>query len=359
MINLKFQNIPITKKSITFPIKKLHGQYCLTPFNSAHINTRGDVNMCLCPSWQPTIVGNIFENSIDEILSTPLAQDIRKSIIDGTYQYCNEKVCPLLTNSGQLNTLDSVPPNIQHQLQDSTRYDMPYEISLHGDATCNLSCPSCRTSVIRISEDQHAAQEQIASIVHQNIFSRPTDNKINLLTSGAGEVFASPMLMSFLNKISIADFPNLKLNLHTNGLLVKKNWYQLLHLESAISHITVSIDAASPTTYELIRRGGKWQQLQTNLSFILQKKEELGFELRARMIVQKNNFLEILEFYKMCQQLGVTRTEYSRLTNWKTMELSMQEHDVFNSLHPCYSQALDLINQVKQLPNTFFEGEFL
>jgi sulfatase maturation enzyme AslB (radical SAM superfamily) len=341
-----------------FPPKNLKGYFCLSPFINIHISVIGEVHLCPCPGWGDTRIGNILTETLEQMLSSPKAQRIRQSIIDGTYDYCDENQCALIIN-GNLNTADTLPLNVARQIEDASLHDMPYEIALNVDSTCNLSCPSCRTKVTKISEEDIARQEEISQRIFQNIFSKPSSQRIHLVTSGAGEVFSSPMIQSFLGLLNLKDFPNIAISLHSNGLLAEKNWHRVKHIESAISNVTISVDAARPDTYEKIRRGGQWPDILRSLEFLKNKKEAVGFKFNTRMIVQQSNFREILEFYSLCKLYNVDRVEYSRLTNWNTWDKhEFKTHDVFNNLHPEKIIALDLINQAKLLPDTWFEGNF-
>ena len=322
------------------------------------IEANGQVRLCGCGGWMPTTIGNILETSLVELLASPLAQSIRQSIIDGTYQYCNEKTCGVIQNSG-LNTIDSVPDNIKALLEDSSKFQLPYEISIHGDLTCNLSCPSCRTHVIKVNDADLEKQNKVGEIIFNNIFGSPTEQRMHLILSGSGELFASPMLLNFMSKITLDKFPNVAFSIATNGLLCESRWKRIAHLESAIEKITVSIDATCAETYEKIRRGGEWNLLLKNMEFLKSKKQSSNIKLHTRMIVQNNNYSEILKFYDLSKQLDTDVVEYSRITNWGTWsrEEFVQE-DVFNPAHPNYEVAKNLINQVKLKPDVWFEGNF-
>jgi MoaA/NifB/PqqE/SkfB family radical SAM enzyme len=342
----------------SFGNKSLKGKVCLSPFNTVHINVAGDVHICPCPGWQPQQVGNIFQQTLDEILSSPAAVAIRSSIIDGSYRYCNEKQCALIIND-HLNNHSNIPPEVAEQLSDPTCYQKPTTIAFNIDRVCNLSCPSCRTSVIKNTQELIEKQQQIADTVIANLIPETSDQTLEITTSGAGEPFASAMIMSVLQQLSLDKLPKLKINLHTNGLLAPSKWHQIHHIESAVTVVTVSIDAARSDTYAQVRRGGHWPDLIEAMKFLQNKKQKLGFEFRARMIVQKRNYVEANEFYRLCQEFEVDRVEYSRLVNWNTW--SMQEfvqNDVFDPAHPERSQALEVIATVKTLPNTWFEGNF-
>jgi MoaA/NifB/PqqE/SkfB family radical SAM enzyme len=341
-----------------YPPKQLSGYYCMSPFMTIHIQTNGTVSLCPCPGWGYTQIGNIIKTPLEEMLASELAQSIRQSIIDGSYRYCNEKQCAIIINQ-DLNTKDNLPPNILKLIEDSSKFDMPYEIMFNLDRTCNLSCPSCRTSVLKLSEEEQQQQKYTGETVFKNLFSNPTTNPIHLSTNGAGEVFGSPLVLDFLNRIRLENFPNFTFELHTNGLLSEKNWYQIRHLESVLTTLTISIDAARADTYEQVRRGGKWKDMLSTLTFLKNKKQELNFKFCARLIVQQKNYNEIIEFYNFCKEYNIDLVEYSRLTNWNTWSLSeFQTQDVLYSQHPEHDKALAMINLVKQLPDTWFEGNF-
>lgn len=322
------------------------------------IQTNGQIRLCGCGSWMPITVGNILTTPLADILASPLAQSIRQSIINGTYEYCNEKVCGVIQNNG-LNTIDTVPPNIQPLLEDASQFQMPYEISLHGDLTCNLSCPSCRTQVIKVNDEEITRQEEIGQQIFNNLFGKPTTQQMNIITSGSGEVFASPMLLNFLKKINLDQYPNVVFQLCTNGLLCKKRWDQIKHLESNIKRITVSIDATCATTYEKLRRGGTWESLLENMEFLKNKCADTGMKFHTRMIVQNDNQHEILKFYEFSKNFNVDVVEYSRIANWGSyMPDEFKQVDVFEKSHTGYQTAKEQIELVKLNSDVWFEGDF-
>ena len=340
----------------TFPIKQFQGQYCLSPFAMIEVTLNGDVRMCGCGAWMPTTIGNLTKTTLQDMLTSELAQQIRQSIVDGSYVYCNEKFCGVITNN-ELNTIDTVPINIAALFDDVSKFEMPHHISVQGDETCNLSCPSCRTQVKKTPPNQQQAQQLVGKIISDNLFSQATDQKIKLEVSGTGEVFASPMLMNFINSIDPSQFPNLELNIGTNGLMCEQNWHRLGTMQQSVKKITVSIDAATASTYKKIRRGGDWQNLLNAMNFLQDKKHQQGIALHTRMIVQQQNYLEMESFYQLCQQFDVDVVEYSRLQNWGTWRgLQFRSHDVFDPAHPEHGLAQTENAKVKQLSGTWFAG---
>lgn len=348
--------MPVIQLRKTFRDKGFAGKYCLSPFISMQINTTGDVFLCGCSGWLPTPVGNIFIDSIETILSSKLATQIRQSIIDGSYIYCNERTCGVIQNN-QLNQIDSIPCNVLPLLEDSTKYNVPHEISLAGDITCNLSCPSCRTQVSKPSAEFKEKQIALGNILQSNLFSTPTAQNIMLTLSTSGELFASTLLLQFLARIDINLFPNLTLNIQTNGLLCPTKWHQLGEFSTRIKRITVTIDAASKDIYEKLRRGGKWEDMLAAMEFLQLKKEELGFSLHSRMVAQYDNYKEILDFFNLSKSYNADVVEYMRISNWGSFTShEFTQVDVFDPLHTEYSNAIEELAKIKEFDDIFLAG---
>jgi len=339
-----------------FPEKKLQGQICLAPYTSIEIDIQGNVRLCECAGWMPTTVGNLFENSIQQILGNELSKSIRRSITAGTYEYCNEVTCGVIGN-GRLATLDSLSPQHQDCVRDPDLFVMPHIIRLAGDLSCNLTCPSCRTKLIFPNDIESERQQALGKIIQQNLFSVATDQHIILHVSTSGEIFASPMLLEMVSEIPVQSFPNLDLCIQTNGLLAPKRWHRLGDMQHRVKQITVTTDAARPDTYENLRRGGKWETMQQSLHWISRKKSENGMKLSMRMVVQQTNFREMEEFYQQAKSIGADVVEYSRLTDWGTYAANeFQQHDVFDIEHPEYHEAQQCLDRVKQYPDIFLCG---
>lgn len=357
------QIIPIQPRpalATRFPKKSLKGKICLSPYVSIEVGLTGDVRLCGCLAWMPITVGNLFEETIDQILSNATSQAIRASISDGTYEYCNEQLCGVMNRPNGLNDIATLGPDLKALVDNSTNYKMPNEISLAVDSTCNLSCPSCRTKVIKNSEETVAQRIELGNRLRANLFSTPTDQHIRLHTSTSGELFASPLLMAFVNSIPVDDFPNLELCIQTNGLMAEKNWSRLGPMQNHVGKITVTTDAARPDTYKLLRRGGTWSEIQRALNWISKKKQENGMALHMRMVVQYDNYQEIEEFYNQAIDLGADEIEFARLFDWSTYSKEeFQNKDVFNPSHPDYLAARSHLDRVRTLPKVFFYGGLL
>ena len=70
--------------------------YCTRPFEWFAVLDNGDVSPC-CPPWIDGYrIGNLYEQSVDEVWNGEKAQDFRRSILDGSFEYSNSLSCPFL-----------------------------------------------------------------------------------------------------------------------------------------------------------------------------------------------------------------------------------------------------------------------
>ncbi len=132
--------------------------YCTRPFEFFETYDDGSIGFC-CPSWYNNYeIGNINDNSVEEVWNGEAAQELRRSILDGSFRYCDEKVCPhLSTKTHCVQTLhqievagdkgwDLVADDIKNNR--TILNHSPLQIQFGYDRSCQLACPSCRLEVI-------------------------------------------------------------------------------------------------------------------------------------------------------------------------------------------------------------------
>lgn len=72
--------------------------FCSKPFSWFEVSRgaeEGEVYLC-CPSWLNAPVGNLNQQSVEEVWNGPVAQDVRRSILDGSFEYCDSVRYPYL-----------------------------------------------------------------------------------------------------------------------------------------------------------------------------------------------------------------------------------------------------------------------
>ena len=341
--------------------------YCIRPFNHAQMMDNGDIIPC-CPPWiNHYKIGNINEQSYEEIWNGEKAQKFRESIIDGSFRYCNEDACPALqTKTMPVFEMDDPnPAHAPHQLQlikdeiNSNKTVLahgPHEVQFCYDRSCNLSCPSCRREVIMVGGKD---KDYLLELQEKWKTSFLHDAGTFVIT-GSGDAFASPIFRKLLQTLTVEDAPALhSINILTNGLLVIKHWPKVNNfVKSKIECISVSVDAATKETYLINRRGGDWELLHENLAFIrddidgMNKHHMLpgGLEFYISFVIQQNNYKEMIDFAKMAIEYGckivqfqIIQPDFIRDLHYPDWETEWQEKAVHETAHPEHHELINVL----------------
>ncbi|WP_026526304.1 radical SAM protein [Butyrivibrio sp. VCD2006] len=259
-------------------------------------------NVCSCCLAYESVYGNILTESFSSIWKSNRAKVSRLSLANQTYVFCDKDRCAYLNGIEPLkecNHLRNVPI-----------YEREYPVSIAPeiDYSCNLYCNSCRKETYT---DLTKEREVFTDTVLNKIVPLPTKLVINTV----GEPFASKNCLRIIHdettrrKGSIA--------IYTNGILLTPDKLDQLLEEYVTIDIAVSIDAATQSTYEKIRRGGDFNKLCTNLNYLREKKEEGRITFfRVSFTVQTINAHEMQDFVYMAEKMGADKIGFNHIENW-------------------------------------------
>lgn len=317
--------------------KNLKGKFCPKPFESISIKENGSVWFC-CSSWLPYSIGNLEENTLENIWHGEAANLIRESIIDGSFRYCNHNVCGDITSNNLLNNRDSF----------STKSE-PRHIIFENDKSCNLSCPSCRTEKIYYhSGDIYKQKKSLNDKIISGIFNQPHQDEIVLDLTGSGDPFGSKIYRDFLYNFDPTPWPNLMLDLQTNGvMLTPTNWNRIQKWQNKIRAIRISFDAAQEETYNIVRRGGDWKTLLNNCRFL---NNEINFRpnihVLTQFVVQDSNYKEMIDYANLILNNfpNFRSIEFQLVINWGTWTIEdYNQKAVWKNDHPDHNEFLEIL----------------
>jgi MoaA/NifB/PqqE/SkfB family radical SAM enzyme len=314
----------------------LADRFCPRPFEVLETRPNGDVNTC-CDAWMPAAIGNIADASADHVWNSSRAQQIRQSVLDGNFRYCSRMFCPKIAGRHLPRRTDVQGPRHAAIVRER-RTVLPYgpaRVILSHDRSCNLSCPSCRRHLIVADK---AKQDELNELAEKVVLPLLRDARLIKIT-GSGDPFGSNHFRHVLRRLNRREFPNLLLEIQTNGQLLDRRAWSDLELEGLVESVWVSIDAARPATYEHLRRGGSFDRLMRNLAFVAGLRREgriRSFQLDA--VVQAANLDELPEIVDLGLRLGADRVSFQRIRNWGTFTAAdFADHDVSSSRHPRFA----------------------
>ena len=335
-------NLPSEMLRRTIFERKVYDLYCESMLNHAEIGGNGEV-ICCCSTFIENALGNIAAaHGFNDCWQSIVHRILCLSNVNRTYPFCLTDMCPLFIGRTRSEDYDLARPYPDME-------SSPRTVAVGYDATCNLRCITCRDD-IRVAKGEAAMRcQQYADVIARDVLPGCEF----LIMAGDGEVLLSPAYRALYTSPAVRHLKWLRLL--TNGtLFTPEKWQELRSHTDAKIMMTVSIDAATAETYEKIRRGGHFDQLQKNMEFAakLRKAGELSY-LRFNFVVQRENYREMIPFAQWGEALGIDEVFFTKILNWGTYThdefraISMMEED---GLTPKPELQAVLDNPVMQHP---------
>jgi hypothetical protein len=329
----------------------LKNYICTVPFDSLEVHD----NVCFvcCPSWLPNKI-EINEIPLKDVYNSEPIIDIRDSILDGSFKYCNKELCPYLSkliNHG----IKSGPI----QLKENSQYtnpivenNTPDYLVMNFDRTCNYKCPSCRVDLIVEGSDGLRRVEKTINEIDEH-YSKHVKT---LYITGTGDPFVSVSFRNYLRNFNPKKYPQLtNIHLHTNASMWNEEmWNSMPNIHKFVHTCEISIDAGTKNTYEnKTRLGGNWDNLLKNLKFISTIPR---LSVKTSFVVQDTNYMEMEIFYNLMQSIFGKKANvfFGKITNWGTFsEGEFKLKQVWNTEHPEHQLFKKELNKVWKNQNLF------
>jgi hypothetical protein len=327
-----------------------------------------DTQHICCNSWNRENININGITNLKENWFSEKTNEIRKSVMDGSYRYCNHQICPKLN---ELINTDNVPVEFISRKELAKTYGIesekdlinfnkpPQEILFGFDRSCNLKCPSCRINLIPNDEIESAEYKLKLKIINsiENDYGKELKK---IMITGSGDPIYSKIYRNYLINFDETKYPKLeKIHLITNGNLLDEKMWNSFKCKNFIKIIEISIDAATKDTYETkTRLNGNWDRLIKNLDFI-STQDNIIEELYISMVVSKNNYKEMYEFYKLITDIFKKsnfkygyKIVYRQLVDWGTfMPNVLDDLQIFNSNNKLYLDFVDELKKIDKLDN--------
>lgn len=311
------------------------------------IDEIGTIRAC---SWAGYyLLGNLRDNSLLEVYHSEAAKRFRQTLLNGTYDFCNEENCPWMANNmleSQMVEVDEIPT-------------YPQIISLAYDRRCNYHCTCC------ISR----CDDKIDPIIQEKIekeVRKALPHVKNFSANGLGEFFVSESMMKLISEWKPEEIENAEFDLETNGSLFhKKNWDKIQNIGNAKLNVALTVHSFDEAAYQYLSGTNiKINQIIENLKFVKKLREEGKINcLEIATVLQERNFRTLPEFVSRClNEFGADVVRIRRFLPEKAMDENIEWFfDIRNPLHPYHSEYLDILQHpILKDPRVFtWTGEHL
>lgn len=194
-------------------------------------------------------------------------------------------------------------------------WGMPISYSIEPTNHCNLKCPECPSGLGALTRPLGLLKlEDFKKLVDE---ISKTGFYIQLFFQG--EPYINKNLPEM---ISYAQSKKVYVSISTNGHFVNaKNVDQVL--DNAPDKLIFSVDGLDEESYQKYRIGGTFEQADSGLRALINRKIERGFKkpfVEFQFIVMKQNEHQLGEVKKYCKEVGVDKLVF------KTMQISSYEN---------------------------------
>ena len=254
--------------------------FCVVPWTGIEINSEGEIMTC---AQGKTILGNMQDQSIDEILSSKPIKDIKKNMLSNkpdancfrcTRRQIDDKHFTYLRD--HYNKL-LVKDDVNYKDIDEFRL---HTIDLHWSNICNLRCIMCNPKQSSlIAKDDGVFTKPIEEQNIETIIKTVVKNQYNMreIYLSGGEPFYIPYNIELIKRIENKDIP---LRINTNMQWNKNNrLFKILKYFTNVN-LTVSADAVSDK-FEYIRNGASWKDFVENVEYV---RQNTNFKIRMNTI---------------------------------------------------------------------------
>lgn len=294
------------------------------------------VQVC-CTHWLPTVIGTLAHGA-DAVLNSRIVQDIRRSMLDGSFKYCDHLNCQSLVNGALPRKSHVTDPELRKAIDTGdVTVERARNILFAIDDSCNLSCPSCRIGVRGASREQN---HELMKVVEKTVL--PMLGKASsVMINPAGELMVSEPSRAVLRYIGEQTTPNLKVQIITNGTrFSQEEWNKFPGIHNKVEYIRVSLDGVRKETFEKLRRGASYEETWKNLQFLSRMRQSGQVPaLYYSFTYQLDNFREMPEFVQMGLDHRVDGVLFERLMNMGAFTSAEYRERAIHMLdHPLYPE---------------------
>lgn len=323
---------------------------CPKPFQDAALMQEGRLSVCAGVRDVENRNIPLFYAGFDQVWHSNIMKILRLSMINGTYSFCDEQKCDLKRDCGK-RTIDTDELHYsmhrsKHQMEciakkDCLQRDFVFHESNYSirekaypevlmcsfDRTCNLHCPSCRPEIYAADKKQEEILRDFEKRIENELL--PYVNRIKV--AGDGEAFASKVYRSILFNRELSKKIR-RIGILSNGTLLTPSNFNKLAENYQTLDVFISMDGCTKETAEKLRAGANFEHWKRNMEYLGNKRKEGKIHFLAfNFVVQRENYLEMPEYIRMCLGFHADGIKFSPLKRiWEKSDEEFEQKSMFD-----------------------------
>lgn len=320
--------------------------FCGYPFNRVRVTAEGNVAMCCFQRPDPlgtesAYIGNLLENSFDDIWFGEEAELIRRETAEGTLsKKCRVPGCPYFTAKAPYLTKKVIYNEYPYFLE----IDLPNthcNVGGESPSPANPACIMCERAGgegIFNPEKNH-----LAEVLPKLINIVPNLTQIHI--QGIAEPFYKDLIFRVLDWLEYDKYQDqITISTTTNATLFKPSVRKQYLSRCPKSITNFSIDAATPETFKTIRIFDCFDKVLENL-YAFDKERT-----RARQFIRIHNNINILNVHEAAAMVQIAANAHAEYVEFNPTDGFNQKILVNESNCGLFSKAQeDIIAECQRL----------
>ena len=237
--------------------------FCPAPWTSLNIDQTGRVSCCM---FGEQSIGNIKQNSIQDIIQGPALLDIKQHMAQGQWHsncvQCrrNEDV-----TGASARTQRMLDQPSRDQIDQDINWFSPQHLVINWSNLCNLTCTYCNADTSTAWQAIKGIPINYVRNEHQDLIDLAKQHgpSVQGLVLGGGEPLLQKGLVEFLQcldgeKVRALVTTNLSVDLATNPVYQELKKWRTVEWQ-------ISFDNVDPAKFEYVRDRASWAQFERNI----------------------------------------------------------------------------------------------
>ena len=337
--------------------------FCLAPWTNLNIDQTGRVMPCMHSS---TMLGNIKETTIQEVISGPVMLDIRHHIARGEWHSACAWCKQLEDTTGVSGrTVRRSSPETLDAIDNDINWFSLEHIVVNWSNLCNLTCVYCNAETSTAWQSIKGIPINHVKNEHRDLIelAKQHGKSVQGLVLGGGEPLLQKGLLEFIKclnpeQVNVLVTTNLSIDITHNEIYQElKTWP---HVDWQIS-----FDNANKDKFEYVRNGAHWHQFVTNIDTMKSEAQHV----QAHPAYSIYNAFDLVEYYEFCENKNLDMFWCELQHPWpldaRRLPLSLRQ-EAINEIDrvnerwgQCKGLAIDtLLRYKKQLADNTFLTNF-
>lgn len=193
---------------------------------------------------------------------------------------------------------------------------------------CNMTCHMCWRNLFQSRRDADTSPRVIDAVVEASPLLT------TVLVHGDGEPLLNPTVPDIVARLKRVMPSTGRVGTLTNGMLLNEHTAREL-IDAGINWIQISLDGATKTTAEKIRRGSEFYTILQNVAFAVKygrKTRHGNLDFTFQFTVRESNIDEMPAMVRLAAELGVHNVSFGHLIDYRTGEFQVPAREVLAPL---------------------------